>query len=140
MGLYGVVGVGGEVGEDLVDGFGVIGGVEGGGDLVGGAGGAGGEVGEDFRREGDDGGGGFFAGFDAGLVVGVDVDELGVEADGTFEEGDEDADGAGGDFVDGEGEVFAGVFGEGGAGALEEAVKVVAGGNAGVNEEGRGVK
>ncbi len=53
------------------------------------------EVGEDFELEGDDGGGGFFAGFDAGLVVGVDVDEVGVEADGAFEEGDEDADGAG---------------------------------------------
>ena len=50
------------------------------------------EVGEDFLLDGDDCGGGFFAGFDAGLVVGVDVDEGGVEADGAFEEGDENAD------------------------------------------------
>ena len=30
-----------------------------------------------------------FAGFDAGLMVGVDVDEFGIETDGSFEHGDE---------------------------------------------------
>src|SRR3954463_6361164 len=98
-GLDVVFGVGGEVAEDEEDGFGGVGGVEGGGDLFGGAGFSGAEVGEDLGLEGDDGGGGFFAGLDAGLVVGVDVDEGGVEADGAFEEGDEGADGTGADLV-----------------------------------------
>ena len=89
--------VGGEVAEGVVEGFGGVGEVQGGGELVGGEGvaGVGAEVGEDFGLELDHGGGGLFAGFYAGLVVGVDVDERGVEADGALVEGDERADGAG---------------------------------------------
>lgn len=45
-------------------------------------------------------GGGFFSGFDTGLVVGVDVYKGGIEAYGAFVEGYEGSDGVGGDFVE----------------------------------------
>lgn len=50
-------------------------------------------------------------------MVGVDVDEGGVEADGAFVECDEGSDGVGGDFVDGDGDGVAVIVGEGFAGA-----------------------
>lgn len=122
-GLWGVVC---EVGEAVVDFFWVC--LEGGGDGFCGAVAVFGEgvthAGEDLEEVA----GGFFACFDAGLVVGVDVDEAGVEGDGAFVEGDEEADVEGGGFFDAEGDGLAVVFVEGFAGAAEEALEVVAGG------------
>ncbi len=79
--------------------------------------------------QGDHGGGGFLAGLDAGLVIGVDVDQRGIEADGPLIEGDEDADMECVDPIDGEGEGLAAVVIEGLAGAAQEALEVVAGGD-----------
>src|SRR6266853_5503640 len=45
--------------------------------------------GERFGLKAEDGGGSFLACFDAWLVIGVDVDQRGVEADGALEQGDE---------------------------------------------------
>ena len=63
-------------------------GAGGGGDLFGGAG-VGGEMGADVVEGCQEIPGGFFAGFDARLVIGVDVDQRGVERDRAFEQGDE---------------------------------------------------
>ena len=55
---------------------------------------------EDLELSRDDFAGCFLASFDSGLVVGVDVDQRGVEADGTFEQRDECSDRERGDLVD----------------------------------------
>ena len=102
MGLAGAA-VGGEVIEDVEGVLGIDG--DGGGDGFGcEAGVVGGEGGADSGEVVEEDGGGFFAGFDAGLMVGVDVDEGGVEADGAFEEADEHAEREGVEFGDAEGE------------------------------------
>jgi hypothetical protein len=58
-------------------------------------------------------GGGLLAGLDAGLVIGVDVDQLGVEADGALEQGDDGAEGGGVEAVEGEGEARSATLGGG---------------------------
>lgn len=131
--------VGGEVFAEFVDGFDLGRSVEFGGELADVVRGfVGGEVVEDLKLEFEDVAGGFFASFHAGLVVGVDVDEGGVESDGAFVEGDELADGVGGDFLDGDGDGGAAGFVEGLAGAEEEALEVVAWGGLGFDFEGGG--
>lgn len=77
--------------------------------------------------------GGLFSGFDAWLVIGVDVDEAGVKRDGAFEQGDEHANGVGGGLFDAEGDGFAVAVEKRFAGAAEETLKVVAGGGVGVD-------
>src|SRR5690606_36409919 len=115
----------GEVFEDLEGELGVATGF--GGEGLGGAGLAGGlEGGGELELERDDAGGGLLAGFDAGPMVGVDADERGVEADGAFVEGDEHAEGAGGDVGHGDGDGPAVFLGEGVAGAEVQALEVVA--------------
>ena len=47
----------------------------------------------------EEGRGRCLAGFDSGLVVGVDVHQRSVESDGSFEEGDEIAQGGWGDLI-----------------------------------------
>ena len=137
MGLAGAA-VGGEVVEDVEGVLRLHG--EGGGDGFGGETGVvGGEGGADGGEVVEEDGGGFFAGFDAGLVVGVDVDEGGVEANGAFEEADEHAEREGVEFGDAEGEGLAAISGEGLAGASEEALEEVATGEAGFDFERRGV-
>jgi hypothetical protein len=44
---------------------------------------------EDFQLQRDDGSGGFLASLDARLMIGVDVDQGGIESDRPFEESDE---------------------------------------------------
>ena len=92
-----------------------------------------GDVGAGFGERGQESGGGLFAGFDAGLVVGVDVDQAGVEGHGAFERGDEGAEVEGIDPRDAERHAFAAVFGERLAGAAEEALEEIAAGGAGLD-------
>ena len=61
--------------------------------------------------------GGFFASFNAGLMVGVDVHQAGVEADGTLKQSDEHAQAEGIEFGDAEGDGLPAFFGQGLAGA-----------------------
>ena len=95
------------------------------------------------RVEGvEEGSSGLLAGFHAGLVVGVDVDQRGVERDGALEEGDEQAELEGRDFGDGDRERLAAGFVERLAGAAEEALEEIAGGDAGFDFDavaGRGL-
>ena len=88
-------------------------------------GGGGEEGGEDASLEGENAGSGFFAGLDAGLVMGVDVDEGGVESDGAFKEGDEGADGLRVEAAYDDGEGFAAGIGECLTRAEVETVEVV---------------
>ena len=120
--------VGGEVGEAVVDVLCI--GADGGGEGLRGL--WGGvqrrtHVGEDFEEGACRG----LACFDAGLVVGVDVDEAGVEGNGSLKEGDEHAEGEGGDLGDGDGEGTSSGFVEGFAGAAKKSLEEVGGGVAG---------
>jgi len=101
-----------------------------GGELRGGEGLAGGRAqGEEhFLLRGEDAGGGLFAGFDSRLVVGVDAHEAAIEADGAFEEGDDLADGDGGDFGQSNRDGLATLLEERLARAEEEALQEVAAG------------
>ena len=95
----------------------------------------GGEGGGEFQFKGNDGAGGFLAGFDAGLVVGIDADERGVETDDAFVEGDQHAERARRDVGQGDGDGVTVLFGEGVAGAEVKALEEIAGGDAGFDLE-----
>ena len=82
-----------KVGEDAVERFRVIA-IDGGGNLIDVLGGVVAKVGDRATLNVEDFGRGFFAGFDAGLMIGVDMDERGIEADGAFKERDQGTDGA----------------------------------------------
>jgi len=69
--------------------------------------------------------GSLLAGFDAGLVVGVHIDELAIEADGPFKEGDQRPQAVGVEALHGDAQVEAPFLGQGGAGALQESIQEV---------------
>ena len=115
--------------EEEVDRLGRVGGADRGCDLFGCAG-PGRKGCEHLRLQGQDGRGRLLAGLDAGLVVGVDADQAGVEADGSLEERDEPAHSPGLDARDGDGHGLAVVLEQRGTSAEVEAVQVVARGDA----------
>jgi hypothetical protein len=60
-------------------------------------------------------------------VVGVDVDQFGVEAYGSLEEGDQGAEGRGIEAPEGDAEALAATLGQGRPGALQKTLKEILG-------------
>ena len=89
----------------------------------------------DLPLEGQHRGRRLLARLDARLVVGVDVHQRGVEADGPLEQRDQHADRAGIDPGNGDRHRLPVVVEQGLARAEQEAVQVIAGGDAGLDLE-----
>jgi hypothetical protein len=98
-----------------------------GGQLIDGSGAAIAEQGLQPHLQGQHLGGGLLASLHTGLVVGVDVDQFGVEANGPLEEGDQGAEGRGIEAPQGDGEALAATLGQGRAGALQKTLQEILG-------------
>ena len=81
-------------------------------------------------------GSGLLAGLDARLVVGVDAEEVGVQADRSFEERDQHAHGTGVHLIDGDSNISSAAAGKGFAGAEKEGLEIVARGDARLHFKG----
>ena len=86
-----------------------------------------------LTEQGEEYGCGLFAGLHAGLMIGVDVDETGVEADGAFVESDQGAEVKGVDAWNRQGDRLAAIVIKGGARAAEKPLKVIARSDSGID-------
>ena len=98
-----------------------------GGQLLEGSGVAIAEQGLQPHLQGQHLGGGLLASLHTGLVVGVDVDQFGVEAYGPLKEGDQGAEGRGIEAPQGDAEALAATLGQGRAGALQKTLQEILG-------------